>query len=271
MVRLFVVISALAAFVLGGAILLAAPASKAGLWDYTTAFQVYRTAMGPKELGTITIPPPAMIAAVLSFIGMLISVFTGRWRLVFFALLATAVAVAGAYIPLKFRELAQAYPFIHDITTDFENPPAIIAAAELPRKNPPEYVGDEPAPREADGVTTADAQRAAFPDIQPLIYDADLEQVTDAVRAIIKEMNMEILAEGPVGEASGSGWRLEAAFTSTWFGFVDDFIVRLSPSPDGKTRVDVRSKSRVGGSDLGANAERIRAFSAKLNEALGGQ
>ena len=61
--------------------------------------------------------------------------------------------------------------------------------------------------------------------------------------------------------------RLEATATTPWFGFKDDVVVRLTPAGTG-SRVDVRSKSRVGRSDLGANAKRIRAFLAELSARL---
>jgi uncharacterized protein (DUF1499 family) len=57
--------------------------------------------------------------------------------------------------------------------------------------------------------------------------------------------------------------RLEATDTTRWFGFKDDVVVRVTPVAEG-ARVDVRSASRVGQSDLGANARRIRAFLAAL-------
>jgi uncharacterized protein (DUF1499 family) len=62
--------------------------------------------------------------------------------------------------------------------------------------------------------------------------------------------------------------RIEATATTFWFGFKDDVVIRLRPEAGG-TRVDVRSESRVGGSDVGANAARIRAYSAKLRQAMG--
>ena len=69
-----------------------------------------------------------------------------------------------------------------------------------------------------------------------------------------------------IGDAAyNDGWLIEATETSTWFGFVDDFIVRLAPG-DGAVSIDVRSKSRVGGSDLGVNARRVRAFMEKMTE-----
>ena len=75
-------------------------------------------------------------------------------------------------------------------------------------------------------------------------------------------MNMELLSATFVDDK----WRIEATYKSRWFGFIDDFVVRLTPEGS-MTRVDVRSKSRVGGSDLGANAARVRAFYEKLEAA----
>jgi uncharacterized protein (DUF1499 family) len=54
--------------------------------------------------------------------------------------------------------------------------------------------------------------------------------------------------------------RIEATATTLWFGFKDDVVIRIAPSPGNGTRVDIRSVSRVGLSDLGTNARRIRTF-----------
>ena len=72
--------------------------------------------------------------------------------------------------------------------------------------------------------------------------------------------------------ARNQGWEvirvgdttLEATATARWFGFKDDVAIRLSEVADG-VRVDVRSASRVGRSDVGTNAARIRAYLAALN------
>jgi uncharacterized protein (DUF1499 family) len=57
--------------------------------------------------------------------------------------------------------------------------------------------------------------------------------------------------------------RIEATDRTFWFGFKDDVVIRLTPSGE-RTIVDVRSKSRVGGSDVGTNARRIRSFLERL-------
>lgn len=247
--RLIIVIVSIAALLLAVAIGVLGPGTRFGLWDYAAALGWMRDYLAL----------PVMVAAVVAALGFLLALFKAR-GLAPLALVATIAAAGAAYVPLKMRAMVGANPFIHDITTDFDNPPAIVRGAALPRKNPAAYVGDEPA--RGSEMTVAQAQREAFPDIQPLTLPVDLKSAIAASRAILEEMNLEILAEGPIGEA-GQGWRIEAVATSFWYGFKDDFIVRLTPIRDG-VRVDLRSKSRVGLSDLGINAARVRDFLARL-------
>lgn len=259
--RLVIIIISVAALAFAAAMAVLGPGVRFGLWEYGTAFGWMRSYLAM----------PVLVAAGAAALMFLLSLWKAR-GLALLALIATVAAGAAGYVPLKMRQLVNANPFIHDITTDFDNPPAIVAAADLARKNPPAYVGDDPAPGLVDGkyvadsgITIAEAQRQAFPDIQPLVLSASVEEIKGAARAVLADMNLEMLAEGPAGE---NGWRIEAAATSFWYGFKDDFIVRLTPLADGRTRVDVRSKSRVGGSDLGANAARVRAFLEELDAAL---
>jgi uncharacterized protein (DUF1499 family) len=61
--------------------------------------------------------------------------------------------------------------------------------------------------------------------------------------------------------------RIEATATTRWFGFKDDVVIRIVPSAGNGSRVDIRSVSRVGLSDVGTNTRRIRAFLNKIAEA----
>jgi uncharacterized protein (DUF1499 family) len=79
---------------------------------------------------------------------------------------------------------------------------------------------------------------------------------------VARELGWEIVAVDP--EAG----RVEATATTLWFGFKDDVVVRVRPGQTGAT-VDVRSISRVGGGDLGANAARVRAFLERLSDRAG--
>ena len=240
-------LASLIAIGLALAIALAGPGTRFGLWEYGTGLTIIRKAA-----------MPVMIAAGVSAAAFLVALFAAR-GVAIVALIAAVFAGVAAMVPIKMKAAADANPFIHDITTDFDNPPPILAAADLDRKNPPRYVGDESAPR--SDMTTAEAQRAAFPDIAPIETAMSVQEAAALATAIVQEMGMDVLSDGAVED----GWLIEAADTTLWFGFVDDFIVRIEPAEAGVV-IDLRSKSRVGVSDLGANAARMREFTERFRE-----
>jgi len=244
--KLVMILAALAALGLAAAIAVSGPGVRFGWWEYDFGLGLIRKAA-----------LPVLVAAGATGILFIVSLFMAR-GLAPLVLIAALAAGAAGMIPIKMKQLFEGNPFIHDVTTDFADPPEIVAAAALPRKNPPEYLGDEMTPR-AD-KTTAQAQQEAFPDIGPVVIDASVDASAEIIRGIVTGMGMEILDAGPID----NGWRIEAADTSQWFGFVDDFVVRLRPE-GARTRIDARSKSRIGSSDLGANAKRIRAFYERLD------
>ncbi|MEW6683843.1 MAG: DUF1499 domain-containing protein [Nitrospirota bacterium] len=170
----------------------------------------------------------------------------GRWRAVLGVLLA--VVVAG--IPAMYMRKASTLPAIHDITTDPENPPAFSAVAPLRR--------GAPNPVEYGGPAVAEQQRRAYADIQPLRLETPPARACDRALEAAREMGWEIVDANP---AQG---RIEATATTFWFGFKDDVVVLVSPTETG-SRIDVRSLSRVGRSDVGTNAARIRAYLTKLS------
>ena len=246
--RVLIWLISLAAIGLALALAFSGPGTRLGFWEYGDGLGLIRK-----------LALPVMIAAAASAAAFVLALFTAR-KLALIPLIAAVMAGVAAMVPLKMKEAVAANPFIHDITTDFDDPPAIVTAANEARKNPPHYVGDEPAPRSE--LTTAEAQREAFPDIKTLYTDKSVEDAAAIAASIVGDMNMKLLSNGAVGD----DWVIEAAYTSLWFGFVDDFVVRIRAEGDGAI-VDVRSKSRVGGSDLGANAARVRAFMTKFEAA----
>ena len=134
---------------------------------------------------------------------------------------------------------------IHDITTDMLNPPAFVALLETRRK----------CPNGADygGPDVAAAQRKAYPDIktQDLSFPSDV--AFQKALAAARKMKWEIV------DADPAGGRIEAVATTFLFRFKDDVVIRITPA-GAASRLDIRSASRVGKSDLGANARRIRRF-----------
>jgi uncharacterized protein (DUF1499 family) len=165
------------------------------------------------------------------------------------ALLAIVVGSAAAYTPVNWFLRAQQSPELNDITTDTNSPPPLVVTLQLRRgaSNPAAY----------PGANAAVLQRAAYPDIVPVVLAVPPDEAFRKVDAVATAMGWDIVARAP---ADG---RIEAVATSTWFGFRDDIVIRIRPDGAG-SKVDIRSKSRVGESDLGVNARRIREFISRL-------
>ena len=152
--------------------------------------------------------------------------------------------------PYSWYLAAKHLPRIHDISTETEDPPQFVAILPL-RK-------DAPNPSVYGGPEIASKQREAYPDIKPLVLNVPLGEAFDRALAAARGMSWKIV------NADREELRIEATDTTFWFGFRDDIVIRISP-PDGKARIDVRSVSRVGLSDVGTNAARIRRYLTGLS------
>ena len=212
-------------------------------------------AAGPAyRIGLLSIPSAFTLLAWAAYVGiaaMVLALIAGAWAyrrrarstmlLAGFAFIAGLAAFA---IPFQWQTTAQSLPRIHDVTTDLENPPTYQAVLPL-RADAPNKL-DRPA-------DLAQQQRSGYPELAPITLPLPPDQVFDRALAVAQDADWEIVT------ADKSAGRIEATDTTRWFGFKDDVVVRLTPWGSG-TRVDVRSVSRVGGSDIGTNARRIRRF-----------
>jgi uncharacterized protein (DUF1499 family) len=144
------------------------------------------------------------------------------------------------YVPFQFQRTARSVPSINDITTDTEHPPQFMTAA-----------------RPYPGAPFARQQQAAYPELRSLTLAMPPPEAFARALAAAEAMGWEV-----VGREAESG-RIEAVDTTRWFGFKDDIAIRVAAA-DGGSRIDVRSKSRVGRNDLGTNARRVRAYLQRL-------
>jgi uncharacterized protein (DUF1499 family) len=226
-------ISVLGLLLLAGA----GPIYRTGIVSVLSAFELLRWAA---YCGMAGMAAAATIGAVTYWRG-------GRKpRLV--AILAFGLGLVAFAIPYQWQSTARRVPPIHDITTDIENPPVFQAVMPL-RADAPNKVERSP---ELDNQ-----QRKGYPDIAPITLPTPPDQVFDRALAAAQDAGWMIVT------ADKSSGRIEATDTTRWFGFKDDIVVRLTPWGSG-TRVDVRSVSRIGRSDIGTNARRIRNYLAKL-------
>ena len=231
--RGLVILVALAAAL---ALLASGPGYRLGAWPFRTGISLVRW------------------ATYLSIAGVLLAVVAlaiPRLRGGAARRLAAALLVAGVTggITGYWAARAASLPRIHDITTDTDNPPPLVATLPL-------RAGAENSAVHG-GAKLAAEQKRGYPDIAPLALAVPPAAAFQRAQRAAKEMGWQIVAADP---AAG---RLEATDTTFWFGFHDDIVVRIAAAGDG-SRVDVRSVSRVGRSDIGTNAKRISGFLERL-------
>lgn len=145
---------------------------------------------------------------------------------------------------------ARSVPPIHDITTDTENVPTfqVIVKHRVHSPNSLEY-GSKELPAEK----LAAMQLEAYPNVKPLLTDLAMEEAMSRSETVLESQGIKVVS---VDLDAGI---VEATATTFWFGFKDDLVVRVAPTATG-SKIDVRSVSRVGQSDIGANAARIEKF-----------
>ncbi len=166
-------------------------------------------------------------------------------------------AWVGTFVGLGFLAFLIAVRFagtvspIHDVTTDIDDPPAFSeAVAKLSdRTNGVAY------PDGGDDVPAT--QRELFPDLETLTLTATPAEAVEQSRTAALALGWTVTS------VDADAGIIEAYDQTTFFRFVDDVVIRVRPAPGG-SEIDVRSNSRVGGGDLGANAKRIRAFRDEL-------
>ena len=217
----------------------------------------YRLGVWDVRFALLTLVKWATIASLAAFVVCLLAAVggwvhpqrAGRG----YAYMGLLFSVIGAGVPLYHYAQARRVPAIHDITTDTEHPPTFIALAAA-RAAAPNGLAYE-------GAAVAAAQQQAYPDIVP--YLSPLPPATLLAQAAMVERaaGWEIVAVDP------QQGRIEATETSLLFGFKDDIVIRITPHERG-SRLDIRSMSRVGRSDVGVNAQRIRRFLKRLRAAI---
>ncbi len=230
------VLAVLAALLL----LIAGPGTRLGWWDFRFGFLLMRWAV----YGAIA----TLVAA-----GLLVFLNKARRGPAAILILAVVVSLATAFVPLSLLQQARSLPRIHDITTDVVDIPEFVAIAPLR--------ADAPNPVDHPGPEVIELQQSAYPNLATYQSNRSADEVFAAALAVFQDAGWRVVDQSP---AEG---RIEGFDTTYWFGFVDDVVIRIQ-RVDGMTHLDMRSKSRVGLSDVGKNAARIEDFMAALDRRL---
>jgi hypothetical protein len=239
-----------AAVVLGiGAVLaalVAALGSAAGLWGFGTGLKALRYLFFAAAAG-----------AVLGLIGLVMS--RRRAKLMLANLVALVVALGFVLYLGNLVRIAKSVPAIHDVATDLDDMPQFTRLKV--RADNLENVPDEGKP-ELKALTPEERwkalHRAHYGDLRSLRLATPPAETAKRAWELARDRGWHVA----VAEAD----RIEATHTSTFFRFKDDVVVRIRPAPGGGSLVDMRSISRVGGSDVGMNARRVREFLADLQK-----
>lgn len=194
-----------------------------------------------------------LIAIAIAAIGT-IKKIPQSFKFAMLALVGTFSASAAYIIPESFRP-SEDVPPIHDIATNPYRPLEFVAIAPLraDAPNSMEYgSGQDMTPRLLIELT-----ETAYPDIVPQRFEESVTEVFDKALAAAESLGWEIV------HADVNEGRIEATDTTFWFRFKDDIVIEITV--DGRESVlNARSLSRVGRSDVGKNAARLREFFALL-------
>jgi fatty-acyl-CoA synthase len=232
-------------------ILIGAVVTKTGLMSWKIGFGLL-TFKGPPLL--------AMVGLATGLIGLVLALIVDAKSLWFKGLLPVVVtlAVMGGFAGLMNK--AKGVPMIHDVSTDWTTPltfsPAVMTARGT-ESNPVEADPRGPGKDGVPGERVADLNAKACPEAKPIVLTSDAPEAFNKVKAALTGAGLTIVTDAP---AQG---RIEAVATSALYGFKDDVVARIAPAESG-TRIDLRSISRVGISDLGANCKRITALRAAI-------
>ena len=216
--------------------------ARIGVWEPITGFGLYRTYFNPLGMIMVALGLVALVAHTVrkekpkAVLGGVIMIF--------------GVVCLVPLITSSLNPKPRAAP-IHNISTDTENPPAFLVLDESRSgaRNPLEYGGPDQAA----------AQTTAYPDIAPLETDLTADAAYLRAMDVAQSLKWDIVA------SDEDNHRFEATARTSVFYFADDVVIVVTPQESG-SRVDMRSVSRVGRSDQGVNAARIRSFQKQFEE-----
>ena len=211
--------------------------SRFGIWAFTAGFNLL--------FGGVLLACIALVLGIAGFIRATIRKRAADRPSIIVGLVASVVVLVWMGVQYS---AAGSVPPIHDIATDRQDPPTFnkIATLRGPGTNSLEYTEEE-AQQQAEG----------YPDLTGTDSPDGVAATVARAGAIARELGWEVVDE------NAERGIVEATDTTFWFGFKDDVVIRVRPQGTG-SKVDMRSVSRVGMSDLGANAARINDFLARL-------
>ncbi len=223
----------------------------------TVLLHRFGTLATPAALNLIAVSIGGMVLAIFIAVFALVRIWFGGQHGAGQAFAGIAIALVGLAAPAFFLSHALFLPKLHDIETTPTDP---IHFKQLAALRP----ADSNRIEDPDAAAAA-AQAEAYPDIEPMELERSSTETFDLVHEAVKRLGWTIVASEPPAE--GGPGQIEATDRTLVLGFTDDVAMKIT-GDDTRARIDIRSVSRYGPHDLGANAERIRAFFTEIKATL---
>ena len=210
----------------------------------------------PAALNLLTVSIGGLVLAIIVALVGIVRIWFGGQIGAGQAFAGIAIALIGLALPLYYLSQFFLLPRLNDVETTPRQP---MQFSQLAAQRP----ADANRIVEPD-LTAAEIQEKAYPDLRPMELERSATETFDIVHEAVKRIGWTIVLNEPPGEQPG---RIEATDRTMIMGYTDDVLVRVT-GDDTHAFIDVRSVSRYGMHDLGANADRIRALFAEVKSAL---
>ena len=241
---LLLTLGAIAASIIG------AIGSGQGAWHFRIGFTILQYSLFAAAVGIIL----ALVALILGRRG-------GHGRLRLVNILAIVAGLAFLLYLGSLIATARSVPAIHDITTNLDDVPKFYRLVvrednlrSIPDLGRPQLAALPPRER------WKEVHRQSYGDLRTVRLPWNVAETVRRAEALARERGWEVVTSDPQLGI------VEAVDTSLFFRFKDNVLVRVRQAPAGGSLVDMRSISRVGGSDVGVNAKRVRSFLADLQQ-----
>ena len=252
-------------------LILEEPVAAAARWSrrlavFATAIAVVAVVLGRVHAAVpsaaLTVFAAALVIAVIAIVlagAAAVTIWRDGFRGAGQAGFGFALAAALVAYPAYLAVVAFVLPPISQVSTDLTSPPPFMfstkARAARGRVEPPPL-----------NEETRAAQRAAYPDLETVKVEMDSSEAYRLSLSVASDLGWRIVDAEPPNLAGDGSALIEATDHSLFFGLVSDIAIRIRPGAT-RTAIDIRSVSRIGKHDFGANARRVRRFIAGIKEA----
>jgi uncharacterized protein (DUF1499 family) len=228
------------------------------------AVLVARSSNGQDSLGALAVLAASLMLGGLALLlagAAAVEIWNTGRRGVAPAAIGAALSLGLVAFPAYLTFEAARLPRINQVTTDFKTPPPYMISTRA-REARGSWTPPPPGPEiEA-------AERAHYPNLQPMLVDLEPDQAYRMSLRIAKELGWRIVDSTPPNLSGDAVAEIDATDRSLFFGFISDIAIRVR-AQGLKTEIDIRSASRIWRHDFGANARRAERFIDAVQQSVG--